>query len=176
MPFRKTRAGDLEIAPKPLKLEDALQYAVRALSARALTEAELSRKLRARNASAEVVTQTLERLRELKFIDDSVIAARASEDTQLGRFGIQRKLSQRGVHKHVIEDALTERDADVDLQAAQALVERYAPKWTGERAYQKGMAFLMRRGFSGEVTRRALQAWAQRKNLDKEDVDESESA
>jgi regulatory protein len=173
MPFRNPRAKDLEIAPKPLKLEDALQYAVRALSARALTEAELSRKLRARHASPEVVTQTLERLRELKFVDDTLIAARAAEDAQLGRYGIGRKLSARGVHKHVIEDALTARDPDVDLEAARAIVERYAPKWTGERAYQKGMAFLMRRGFSSEVTRRALQDWAAHRNLEEEDVDEA---
>ncbi len=149
--------------------DEAFQYALRALSARALTERELERKLRVRLASAEIITETLARLREYKFVDDAAVAERAAGDTTLGRYGIQRKLAHRGVEKHLIEDALTARDADADLEAAHGLVERHAGKWTGERAYQKAMAFMMRRGFSGEVTRRALQNWANERQLEEDE-------
>ena len=152
--------------PKALTFEDAIQYAVRALSARSLTEAELIRKLRARNASQPVIDKVLERLRSLKFVDDGVIAARASEDPALGRYGIGRKLAQRGVPKTLIEDALLNRDSDADLEAARALVERYSRQWTGERGYHKAMSFLMRRGFSGDVVRKALSEWAQNRQLE----------
>ena len=139
---------------------------MRALSARSLTEAELIRKLRDRLASQAVIDGVLERLRSLKFIDDGVIASRAAEDPALGRYGIQRKLGQRGVAKHLIEDALLTRDSDADLQAARLLVERYSRQWTGERGYHKAMSFLMRRGFSGDVVRKALSDWAQTKQLE----------
>ena len=162
--WRSSRAKD-EV-PKALTFEDAIQYAVRALSARSLTEAELIRKLRARNASQPVIDEVLERLRSLKFIDDEVIAARASEDPALGRYGIGRKLAQRGVPKTLIEDALLNRDSDADLEAARALVERYNRQWTGERGYHKAMSFLMRRGFPGDVVRKALSEWAQNRQLE----------
>jgi regulatory protein len=165
------RGADGDDPPKALAFEDAIQYAVRALSARSLTEAELIRKLRTRNASQAVIEEVLERLRSLKFVDDGVIAARAAEDAALGRYGIQRKLTQRGVAKHLIEDALLTRNSDADLEAAQSLVERYNRQWTGERGYHKGMAFLMRRGFSGDVVRRALSDWAQSRQL--EAIDEA---
>ncbi len=163
---KKRRGADADDPPKALTFEDAIQYAVRALSARSLTEAELIRKLRTRNASQAVIDEVLERLRSLKFVDDGVIAARAAEDAALGRYGIQRKLGQRGVAKHLIEDALLNRDSDADLEAARSLVERYSRQWTGERGYHKGMAFLMRRGFSGDVVRKALSDWAQTRQLE----------
>ena len=113
-----------------------------------------------------MIDEVLERLRSLKFVDDGVIAARAAEDAALGRFGIQRKLGQRGVAKHLIEDALLTRDIEADLEAALALVERYSRQWTGERGYHKAMSFLMRRGFSGDVVRKALSEWAHNRQLE----------
>ena len=174
--WRSTRAGGRrgssdDEAPKALTREDAMQYAVRALSARSLTEAELIRKLRNRAASQAIIDEVLERLRSLKFVDDGVIASRAAEDAALGRWGIQRKLAQRGVSKNLIEDALLTRDSDADLEAAQSLVERYSRQWTGDRGYHKAMSFLMRRGFSGDVVRKALSDWAQRRQL--EAIDEA---
>ena len=163
--WRSSRAKDGD-PPKALTFEDAIQYAVRALSAKSLTEAELIRKLRNRLASQTVIDEVLERLRSLKFVDDEVIAARAVEDPALGRFGIQRKLGQRGVAKHLIEDALLTRDSDADLTAARSLVERYSRQWTGERGYHKAMSFLMRRGFSADVVRRSLEDWAQNRQLE----------
>ena len=160
------RRGSSDEAPKDLTFEDAIQYAVRALSARSLTEAELIRKLHARLATRAVIDEVLERLRSLRFIDDESIAARAAEDPALGRYGIGRKLAQRGVPKTLIEDALLTRDSDADFTAARSLVERYSRQWTGERGYHKAMSFLMRRGFSGDVVRQALSEWAHNRRLE----------
>jgi regulatory protein len=158
--------------PKPPTRDEAFQYALRALTARALTESELERKLKRRKASPEIIRDILERLREYKFVDDAAVAERAATDASLGRYGIQRKLMTRGVSRHLIEDALETRDADADLEAALALVERHAGKWRGERAYQKASAFLMRRGFSGDVTRNALSDWAAQRQLEAEDLED----
>jgi regulatory protein len=143
--------------PKPMSASDALQYAIRALSARSLTEYELEKKLKLRKTSPEIISNILTRLRELGFLNDSAIAARVSEDPNLGKFGVQRKLSKRGIHKHVIEDTLITRDADTDLSTAVALLEKYQMRFTGERRQQKAIAFFMRRGFSYQVIHKALE-------------------
>ena len=148
--------------PKPMSAQDALQYAIRALSARALTEYELEKKLKLRKTSSEIITNIITRLRELGFLNDTAIAKRTNEDAALGKFGVQRKLSKRGIHKHIIEDTLSTRDADTDLETAIALLEKYQNRFTGERAEAKAIAFLMRRGFAYGTIQRALREEGER--------------
>ena len=136
---------------------DALQYAIRALSARALTEHELTKKLRSRKVSAKDIQAILERLREYNFVNDTAIAIRASEDTSLGRYGVKRKLMARGINKHLVEDVLQNRDESEDLEAALVLLGKYQNRFTGERAQQKAVAFFMRRGFSFTTAKKALE-------------------
>lgn len=154
--FRNARVRTSDDA-KPLNADKAFAYAVRALSQRALTEAELEKKLRARHASPDVIAQTLERLREYRFVDDQSLAERAVKDDQTGSRLIRMKLRQRGLGNAVIEDAMQARDPDADLEAAQRLAERHAHHWTGERGYAKAYAFLSRRGFDARTIQTVLQ-------------------
>jgi regulatory protein len=135
---------------------DALQYAIRALSARALTEFELEKKLQKRQVSPPDIKTILLRLRELRFVNDQAIAAQATQNPALGKFGIKRKLAARGINKHLIEDALTIRDETTDFEAALELLEKHQNRFFGERAEQKAIAFLMRRGFSYTVIQKAI--------------------
>jgi regulatory protein len=155
--------------PDSLKASDAMQYAIRALAARALTRHELNRKLRQRGASEEVAVQILEKLIELKFLSDQAIAESAARDTLRGKFAISQKLAARGVNRHIVEDALIERSDADELENAKALVEKQSYKWTGARAFEKAYGFMMRRGFSSGVIRTALEDW--RKNLQLEEVE-----
>jgi regulatory protein len=141
---------------KPLEAGGAFAYAVRALSQRALTEQELEKKLRARGASPEIITETLERLREYRFVDDAALAERAFKETGVGSRLIRMKLKMRGLDTTVIEDAMTTREPDTDLEAARSLAQRHRSKWVGERAYSKGYAFLARRGFDGRTVQEVL--------------------
>lgn len=141
---------------EPITAPDALQYAIRALSMRSLSEHELEKKLRNRQATAQIIAQTLERLRQYGFLNDPQIAARTAQDPNLGRFGVKRKLMARGINKHVIEDVLVTRDDSQDLEAAVALLTKYAARFTGDRAQHKATAFFMRRGFSFQIIRRAF--------------------
>lgn len=136
---------------------DALQYAIRALSARALTEHELTKKLRHRKVTTADIAIILERLREFRFVNDNAIATRAAEDTTLGRYGVKRKLLARGINQHLVEDVLQHRDQSEDLEAALGLLEKYQNRFVGERAEQKAIAFFMRRGFSFSVIKTALE-------------------
>jgi regulatory protein len=141
---------------KPLEAGAAFAYAVRALSQRALTEQELEKKLKARGATAEIITETLERLREYRFVDDAALAERAAKETGVGSRLIRMKLKMRGLESAVIEDAMTTREPDTDLEAARALAQRHRSKWVGERAYSKAYAFLSRRGFDGRTVQEVL--------------------
>jgi regulatory protein len=142
--------------PEPLKPGDALTYAVRALSQKSLTERELETRLRRRNASADVIATTLDRLREHHFVNDATVAEYAVRDPNLGSGAIRMKLKARGVNTHTIEDALVQRDPDADLAGARALVERYGRRWIGPRGYAKGFAFLARRGFPSGIVHQVL--------------------
>jgi regulatory protein len=142
---------------QPITPEEALQYAVRALSARALTESELERKLKQRLATPETIAVTLERLRQHKFVNDAAIAQRAAHDTSLGKFGVKRKLLARGLNQHLVEEALQTRDPELDLQAALETLERHSSKIKGERGKARAIGLLMRRGFAGDVVMKALQ-------------------
>lgn len=159
---------------KPMTAQDALQYAIRALSARALTEHELEKKLKQRKTSPEIISNILIRLRELSFLNDTAIAKRASEDPSLGKFGIQRKLNKRGIHKHLIEDTLSTRDTDTDFAAALALLEKYQNRFTGERAEAKAIAFLMRRGFAYGTIQKAMRDGGERQKAKGEEWQEEE--
>lgn len=60
-----------------MNTSDAFQYALRALSLRALTERELEKKLKQRKVSAGAISEIIERLRDYGFLNDAGIAARA---------------------------------------------------------------------------------------------------
>jgi regulatory protein len=137
--------------------EEAFGYALRALSARALTERELEKKLRQRKVGSKVIGEILERLRDYGFLNDNQIAARAVEDSSHGSFGVRQKLVARGISKHTIEDALQTRDPELDLEGAVGLLTRYQNRFTGERGQHKAYLFLTRRGFSSQTIRLALE-------------------
>ncbi|HWG84302.1 MAG TPA: RecX family transcriptional regulator [Deinococcales bacterium] len=136
--------------------EKAFAYAVRALAQKSLTEKELTDRLRRRGANPATVAGTLERLRDYGFVNDAALAARSAEEARVGVHAIRARLKARGLDEHTIEDALSGRDPDLDVEGARALVERYGAKWAGERAYSKGYAFLARRGFPSVVIAEAL--------------------
>lgn len=149
---RRSPESDAPLAP-----DKALGYALRALAQKALTERELSDRLRRRGASPEVLARTLESLRDYGFVDDAGLAERAARDERQGPLSIRAKLKARGVDEHTIEDALSGRDPELDLEGARALVERHRSRWVGERAYSKAYAFLARRGYPSSVIFEALE-------------------
>jgi regulatory protein len=151
--------------------EEAFGYALRALSARALSERELEKKLRQRKVGAVTIAQILERLRDYGFLNDAQIATRAAEDTSRGTFGVRQKLVARGIEKHTIEEALHTRDPELDFDAALGLLTRYQSRFVGERGQHKAYLFLTRRGFSSGTIRLALE----QHGLDVSEIDYNEA-
>jgi regulatory protein len=129
-----------------------------ALSQRALSERELRQRLAKRQATPETIEAVIERLGQLKYLNDSQIAERAVQSQQKhGSRAIAQKLRMRGIDSATIEEALEERSEEEEIELAKALLARNARKFTGERAKAKAYGFLARRGFSGRVVALALE-------------------
>ncbi|MFC6591200.1 RecX family transcriptional regulator [Deinococcus lacus] len=112
--------------------EKLLAYAFRALSRRALTEAELRERLGRRAAllgedAADHIGAVLARVQELGYQDDAQVAQSEGRRTGVGSFRIGQKLRQRGVSRELIEGALQERDPEAEVaDAVRQLSRRWA--------------------------------------------------
>ena len=92
--------------------EALFEYAVEALSRRALTQSELRIRLERRAARSQDVEQVLERLTSVGYLDDSRVAESYSrfrkECELLGSKRVVRELQRRGVDSSVAEAAVGE--------------------------------------------------------------------
>jgi regulatory protein len=119
--------------------------------------AELSRKLRQRGAAQELIDPALERLAEEGLLNESrylesYIASRARSG--YGPLRIREELSQRGLPRGEIEQALAAADIDWRAQLQEVWRRKFPalPKDARERAQQG--RFLSYRGYSMEAINR----------------------
>lgn len=144
----------------------AREIALRQLTVRARTRAELARALAKRNVPDEAATQVLDRLTEVGLIDDRVFArdwlATASR-RQKSRRALVAELADKGVDKEIIDEALAELDSEQDLEVARAYAAKKASglaRLDYQVQYRRLAGALARRGFPAsvvaEVTKEAL--------------------
>lgn len=150
----------------------ALEIALRFLGSRPRTEREVSDRLRRASASDVVVSATLERLRELRYVDDAAFAEwwieQRDRHAPRGRRMLEAELRQHGVPYDVIEQLRDEpldrlpEDAALpqdDDQRASVVLEghlRGRPLPDDPKGLQRLGMFLMRRGFDPDTARRAI--------------------
>ena len=127
------------------------------LARREHDRAELSRKLRQRGAAQELIDPALERLAEEGLLNESrylesYIASRARSG--YGPLRIREELSQRGLPRGEIEQALAAADIDWRGQLQEVWRRKFPalPKDARERAQQG--RFLSYRGYSMEAINR----------------------
>lgn len=148
------------VRPKTPEEQQAalMEYALRALSARALSAAELRGKLARRSDDEDQIQSVLERLLELRYLDDSQVARIEGQRRGVGAYRVRARLKQRGVDEELIAETLQARDPDEEVEQARALLER---RWNsvlrGSNPKAKAYGLLVRRGYGGEVIRRALE-------------------
>lgn len=145
-------------------LQEARIAAVRALGRRALTRADLQRRLVSRGLPETAVEQTLNWLADHKYLDDEQYAQQrwqALLQRKLGAQGIAWKLAQEGVPKYVIQklqaqytEELNETELARELAERREATMRKVP-WPQRRA--RLYAFLARRGFGSEAIAEALE-------------------
>jgi len=140
------------------QLHQARQYAFLLLSYKARTTTELRQRLARKGFSPDIQTTTLERLSELKMIDDAGYARQFVQDRvsigHKGKWRVRGELLKRGVAREHIEEALAA--APDETVAAREVAEKYLsgnkrlePAVLRRRLY----AFLARRGFSPDTIR-----------------------
>lgn len=142
-----------------------LAYALYLLGRRGRTERELRDKLAEKKYSDDDIDRTIERLKEMKLIDDAVFAANYARDKvtiyRRGRFRIGLDLLRKGVGRDQIDQALGEVEEADELSAAQSLAESRLKNWQALDPLKRRArltSLLQRRGFSARVVRSVLES------------------
>lgn len=156
--------------------EAAYQRALRYLSFRDRSEAELRRYLTDQQVSEEIIEETISRLQRSGLLSDQRFAHtwvnNRSEFRPRGKRALAYELRHKGIEAEDIHQALQLVDEeDMAYRAALKSVRRYQDL-TWQEFRQKVCAFLARRGFDYEVaSATATRLWAEM-NSDTEDSDE----
>ena len=132
--------------------------ALRYLSAREHSRAELERKLRVHEEEPGQLAQALDELQAKGFISEqrvveSVIHRRAGK---LGAARIRQELQAKGLSGEAVEQALAPLQGTELERAGELWRRKFAEPPADAAARAKQMRFLMARGFSGDVASRVL--------------------
>jgi regulatory protein len=135
----------------------AMSRALHSLGFRARSAHELRERLSRAGYAGQTVSEVLDRLGELGYLDDEEFARYAARDKVRKRYGPRRiygELRQAGVDEEVAQEVVEEEFAGrSELEEARAAVRRRYN--TGERSVAQARrvhGFLMRRGYSAGVS------------------------
>jgi len=154
---------------KTIEAEDqavrAKQRALDYLAYKPRTEKEVRRKLEQEDVAASVIDDVIARIQELGYLDDESYAydyaRNRFSNKQYGPQRIRRELRERGIDRHLADDAVEQVFADEDLAAiARSHAEKRWPRIAEEddprRQKQKLYRYLKRRGFTSDTVYRIL--------------------
>ncbi|MGZ0040840.1 regulatory protein RecX [Paenibacillus ottowii] len=157
--FVKKELEDIVLADEK---QQAYVYALRYLGQKPRTCQEIARRLAQKDVAQIVVDEILVRLQREKLIDDDLYArqwARQRITSQRkGKMWIRQELRQKGISKASIGEALGEITDNEEWESALTVGRK---KWNQVRGdimdkKRKTFPFLMRRGYSGDITRRVI--------------------
>jgi regulatory protein len=147
--------------------ERAYERVIRILAGRSHSRAELMRKLRQRGVGKVAAEQAVERATSEGYVDDGRFALEFTRHGQTIKgwapARVRQELAKRGVDRELVDVALNEVFADVDLlEQATRLAQARAARLSGdtESRRRRLVGYLERRGFSTSVCRAAADAVA----------------
>jgi len=114
------------------------------------------------------IEAALDELRDQRYVDDAGYARRYAEDRRaLDGWGPERirlRLEDAGVDDELIERALGVRDAEDELAAAIAVLEQRttAGQPSDDRARNRAVGLLLRRGYESELAYTAVRRFFER--------------
>jgi regulatory protein len=155
--------------------ETAYQNALRLLSVRDRSEAEIIERLRKKQVPEDVIPQVMERLHRSKLVDDEHFAQTWIENRTVFRPRSQRllayELREKGIDPTAIQEALASFD---EHEAAEAAARKHAQKLQHleRREFrQKLYGFLARRGFHHETIIEVInQIWSENNHDDAPEI------
>jgi regulatory protein len=163
--FGRIGSGDMASLKRAVKnrssagiLDSAKSYAFLLLKFRLRTEQELAGRMKRKKFPPEAIRQTIDFLKEKKFIDDTIFT-RGWLDSRLKRsMGLRRitnELKLKGVKPALIEESIAQvKDSYNEDEVVKDLIRHKAPALKGlepQKAKQRMYGFLIRRGFSPDV-------------------------
>lgn len=151
--------AELEALREAAALYAAQERALRLLSARQMSRAELERKLREKGASPAAIPATLERMERLGAINDAEYAGAVVRMCLRKGFGPQRvraELIRRGVPRDCWEEALGALPEENGDTLDALLDKRLSPDPSREEL-QKAAAWLQRRGYPWREIKAAIE-------------------
>jgi len=151
-PSIKNKAGDSCQGSK------AREYCFLLLKFRLRSEKELAQRLKKKNFSPGIIKDTIEFLKEKKFIADEVfarmwIASRIKKNLGLRRLG--QELSLKGINKEIIDREIESiKENYSEDKVVEEIVQKKLSSLKGlnsQKAKNRICGYLMRRGFSAET-------------------------
>ena len=172
-PWTAELAEQLGIA---LKYDKAFRAAATRLARRPMSRGQIERKLRDLGHEAAPIAEVLQRLEELKLIDDHAFGEMVVRDVMHKPTGprlLRQKLMQKGVDRQLIDGLVDEATNDDDQQAesAKELVRkklRGMARLDAATRQRRIYGLLARRGFTGDAVRAAM---ALLDGIDEADID-----
>ncbi len=134
------------------------ERALRCLSRRDYSRAELVRKLAPHGTDGEIEA-ILDRMGELSLQSDARMAENwvRSNAGRFGRARLQNELTRRGLARELIEEALANGDMTSESDRAHAVWQsRYAALPVDAREWARQARFLLARGFAADIVRAVL--------------------
>lgn len=148
---------------------------LRYLARKPRTALEMARRLQEKEIGETIIAEVVQRLQQEGFIDDPSYAKQWTEQRMLnqrkGKLWIRQELREKGIDKSLISEALEQITPEQELDSA---LQTARKKWNLIRGdvndkRRKTGAFLMRRGFSGEMVRQVLNILRQEEDFEGEE-------
>ena len=151
------------------KVKDAYSTALRLLSIRARSVAELEERLRKYEFTAGESSPVIERLKKLGYLDDEKYALGLAQsrvrNKNWGTLRITKDLAARGISKDLIQKAISGLGEQSDRTAAAAALKKWlrskaSPRLGGDRkTFERAYRHLCARGFPPQVVMRLLKTY-----------------
>lgn len=150
-----------QLLPKRAKLR-----AMNLLKSRDYTVRQLHDKLREGGYPEEVIEIALDYVAQFHYTDDLRYALSfiSQHENSRSRRRMEQDLAGRGIDRDTLERAWTQWEEQGGRQDEEGMIRKllekkhFEPENAGQKERQKMYAFLMRKGFSGELVRRAVLA------------------
>jgi regulatory protein len=162
-PRRGSRDAGAEGGSGPRAARRASNVSIHQLARRGMSRWELEQVLERRGVEAQTAKAELDRLESVGLLDDAALAVSLVYGQHarhgLGRAAIASDLRRRHIAPDIIEDALADVADDDEQQRALELATKRARQLGGldERtAVRRLSAYLARKGYQGDVVRRAV--------------------
>lgn len=148
---------------------------LRYLERKPRTAMEMTRRLRQKEIGETIIAEVVQQLQEERLLDDPLYAKQWAEqriaNQRKGKMWIRQELREKGIDKTLISEALENITPEQELESA---LETGRKKWNlirGEASdkRRKTGAFLMRRGFSGDMVRQVINTLLAEDNYEGED-------